>query len=63
MEDYEALLKRAKEKLPKSISKGERFSIPPVNVFLEGKTTVFRNFGQERGSCLSSERTWHRWDV
>lgn len=46
MEDYDFLLKRAKEKLPSSISKHERFSIPNADVFLEGKTTVFRNFGE-----------------
>jgi translation initiation factor 2 subunit 2 len=46
MEDYDALLKRAKEKLPETISKHERFSVPTADIFLEGKTTVFRNFSE-----------------
>jgi len=46
MGDYEDLLKRAKEKLPKHSSSRERFNIPNADVFLEGKTTVFRNFGE-----------------
>lgn len=46
MGDYEDLLKRAKEKLPKHSSSRERFNVPSADVFLEGKTTVFRNFGE-----------------
>jgi translation initiation factor 2 subunit 2 len=43
-QDYQALLKRAKEKLPEKVATHERFQIPEANVFLEGKTTVLRNF-------------------
>lgn len=43
-QDYQALLKRAKEKLPEKVATHERFRIPEANVFLEGKTTVLRNF-------------------
>ncbi|MCK4445349.1 MAG: translation initiation factor IF-2 subunit beta, partial [Thermoplasmata archaeon] len=42
--DYESLLNRAKEKLPEKIITHERFKIPDADVFLEGKTTVLRNF-------------------
>jgi len=42
--DYKALLKTAKEQLPDKISEEERFQIPSVDLFVEGKTTVFRNF-------------------
>jgi translation initiation factor 2 subunit 2 len=43
--DYEALLKKAKAKLPQHVSSGERFQMPEPDLFIEGKTTVFRNFG------------------
>jgi translation initiation factor 2 subunit 2 len=44
-DDYLALLERAKEKLPEKIEKHERFTVPEPDVFIEGKTTVVRNFG------------------
>jgi translation initiation factor 2 subunit 2 len=43
-QDYASLLKRAREKLPEKIATHERFKRPEVDVFLEGKTTVLRNF-------------------
>jgi translation initiation factor 2 subunit 2 len=46
MVEYEDLLRRAKDKLPKPTSRHERFNIPSADVFLEGKTTVLRNFGE-----------------
>ncbi|MFO7619536.1 MAG: translation initiation factor IF-2 subunit beta [Thermoplasmata archaeon] len=42
--DYEALLKRAKANLPEHTNDGERFQILEPDLFIEGKTTVFRNF-------------------
>lgn len=42
--DYEALLKRAKANLPEHTNDGERFQMPEPDLFIEGKTTVFRNF-------------------
>ena len=42
--DYEALLKKAKCNLPEHTNDGERFQIPEPDLFIEGKTTVFRNF-------------------
>ncbi len=44
-DDYLSLLDRAKEKLPETIEKHERFTVPEPDVFIEGKTTVIRNFG------------------
>ncbi len=42
--DYDNLLDRAREDLPEEISHHERFQIPDVDSFLEGNTTIFRNF-------------------
>jgi translation initiation factor 2 subunit 2 len=44
-DDYHALLKRAREQLPDKITKASRFELPEVDVLYEGKTTVWRNFG------------------
>jgi translation initiation factor 2 subunit 2 len=43
-DDYLALLDRAKERLPETIEKHERFTIPEPEIFQEGKTTVVKNF-------------------
>lgn len=43
--DYEALLKRAKQKLPVTLESHDRFQVPEPDVMIEGKTTVIRNFG------------------
>ncbi len=43
--DYEALLKKAKANLPEQIANHERFQVPEADLFIEGKSTVFRNFG------------------
>ena len=45
-DDYLSLLGRAKEKLPETIEKHERFKVPEPDIFLEGKMTTVRNFGQ-----------------
>ena len=42
--DYETLLKRAKANLPEHTNDGERFQMPEPDLFIEGKSTVFRNF-------------------
>ena len=42
--DYKALLERARDKLPKAISEHERFQVPELDMLIEGKTTVVRNF-------------------
>ncbi len=43
-DDYDDLLKRARDKLPEEISHHERFQVPSVDSFVEGNTTIFRNF-------------------
>jgi translation initiation factor 2 subunit 2 len=45
-DDYHALLKRARDQLPDKVTKVSRFDIPEVDVLYEGKTTVWRNFGE-----------------
>ena len=42
--DYKELLKRARDRLPKTVIEHERFQVPEVDVLIEGKTTVVRNF-------------------
>lgn len=42
--DYEALLARAKKKLPQTLESHDRFKVPDPDVMVEGKTTVIRNF-------------------
>jgi translation initiation factor 2 subunit 2 len=44
-DEYLSLLTRAKEKLPQTIEKHERFTVPEPDVFQEGKATTIRNFG------------------
>lgn len=44
--DYEALLDRAKQKLPVTLESSDRFQVPEPDVMIEGKTTVIRNFGE-----------------
>jgi translation initiation factor 2 subunit 2 len=42
-DDYAALLKRARTKVPEKVGTGERFVLPTVDLLQEGKTTVVRN--------------------
>ena len=46
MEDYEGMLKRAYDKLPKSVFKRERFEIPKAKGLIEGNKTIVTNFNQ-----------------
>ncbi len=41
--DYKTLLKRARDKLPSSVTEHSRFQVPEIDVMIEGKTTVLRN--------------------
>lgn len=43
--DYNDLLDRARKGLPTTITEHERFQVPEVELLIEGKNTVFRNFG------------------
>ena len=46
MQDYEAMLERAYEKLPKSVFIKERFEIPKVKGLIHGNKTIITNFKQ-----------------
>ncbi len=54
MESYQALLERARAKLPPVQTGGERFQLPEPDVMTDGKNTVIRNF-QEICSVLRRE--------
>src|SRR3989344_4125897 len=43
---YEELLKRAMEKLPKERGSGERFEMPRVEGNTQGNSTIIKNFGE-----------------
>ena len=49
MESYEALLERARAKLPPVRTGGERFQVPDPDVMTDGKNTVIRNFQEITG--------------
>jgi len=44
--EYEELLKRAMEKLPKNVEKKDRFEVPKVFCEVSGNKTVLKNFGE-----------------
>jgi translation initiation factor 2 subunit 2 len=44
MEDYEALLKKAKAELPEIVQTDSRFEIPKVRGQIEGNKTIVTNF-------------------
>jgi translation initiation factor 2 subunit 2 len=49
MQSYQALLERAREKLPPVRTGGERFQVPEPDVMSDGKNTVIRNFQEITG--------------
>jgi translation initiation factor 2 subunit 2 len=44
--EYEKLLEKAYEKLPKVVVTGERFEIPQFEIFIQGNQTIVRNFSK-----------------
>ena len=44
MQSYDALLERARAKLPPVRTGGERFQVPEPDIMTDGKNTVIRNF-------------------
>jgi translation initiation factor 2 subunit 2 len=46
VESYEALLKKAYTGVTEPVESTERFSVPEVKAYIEGKTTVFENFAE-----------------
>ncbi len=43
-DDYEALLKRARDQIPPEVFDQPRFKVPKVDSFIQGSRTVVRNF-------------------
>ncbi|MCD1295970.1 translation initiation factor IF-2 subunit beta [Methanocella sp. CWC-04] len=48
MEGYDALLSRAISKRPDFETSGERFVVPKLRTFIEGRTTIWENFEEIR---------------
>ena len=44
--DYEELLKKAMEKIPKRVEAEERFEVPKVESMIQGNQTIIKNFGE-----------------
>ncbi len=44
LEEYQALLQKARAALPEDLASGERWSLPPAEIMKEGRFTVLRNF-------------------
>jgi len=44
--DYEALLDRARDKIPENISSKSRWKLPEPQILIEGSNTIFRNFNE-----------------
>jgi translation initiation factor 2 subunit 2 len=44
--EYEELLKRAMERMPKPSGTGERFEMPNIDAVVQGAHVVIRNFGE-----------------
>ncbi|MFX1541010.1 MAG: translation initiation factor IF-2 subunit beta [Promethearchaeota archaeon] len=43
-DDYEALLKRARDQIPPEVFDQPRFQLPEVDSFIQGSRTIIRNF-------------------
>ena len=44
--DYEELLERARERIPKDISERSRWTMPQPDIMIEGSQTILRNFSE-----------------
>jgi len=44
--DYESLLKRAENKISKEMEDESRFKIPKLDLMIQGKSTVVKNFSE-----------------
>ena len=42
--EYDALLDRARDRIPKDISERNRWTMPPPEILVEGSQTILRNF-------------------
>ncbi|MCC7552425.1 translation initiation factor IF-2 subunit beta [Candidatus Micrarchaeota archaeon] len=46
MENYESLLDKAYEEIPKKAKTSERFEVPKPEILVEGSKTIIKNFDQ-----------------
>ena len=44
--EYEELLERARERIPKDISERSRWTMPQPDIMIEGSQTILRNFSE-----------------
>ena len=44
--DYEELLERARDRIPKDISERSRWTMPKPDIMIEGSQTILRNFSE-----------------
>ena len=44
--DYEELLDRARDRIPKDISERSRWTMPQPDIMIEGSQTILRNFSE-----------------
>ena len=44
--EYESLLDRARERIPKDISERSRWTMPTPDILIEGSQTILRNFSE-----------------
>ena len=44
--DYEELLERARDRIPKDISERSRWTMPQPDIMIEGSQTILRNFSE-----------------
>ena len=52
MENYDSLLNRAILNTPKKELTGERFVVPRLKTFIEGRTTVWDNYEEIREKLI-----------
>jgi translation initiation factor 2 subunit 2 len=45
MQNYEELLQRAMDKVPRKTGTGERFEMPKIDAVAQGSQTIIKNFG------------------
>jgi translation initiation factor 2 subunit 2 len=60
-DDYASLLRRARSQLPEKVTKRSRFELPEIDVLYEGKTTVWRNFGEVADLLRRDQMTFFQY--
>jgi len=54
--DYEEMLQRAVEKIPKQVGTGERFEMPVLETLVQGNQTIIKNFSDACGKIRREPR-------